>query len=89
MRRLAPALALLTAAALALGGCARDFEEGPAGKVTDKVKDGKKFYLVVDPDKPDKPGKGDEEGEEKKFRVSKYDYHDCKRGSTYPKCVGD
>ncbi|GAA1166027.1 hypothetical protein GCM10009654_23670 [Streptomyces hebeiensis] len=83
MHRLAPTLALLTAAALALGGCARDFEEGPAGKVTDKVKDGKKFYLVVAPDKPGK------EGEEKKFRVSKYDYHDCKRGSTYPKCVGD
>jgi hypothetical protein len=23
------------------------------------------------------------------FRVSKYDYHDCNRGSKYPKCVDD
>ncbi|GAA0915442.1 hypothetical protein JBE04_17335 [Streptomyces sp. PRKS01-29] len=78
MRRLA--LALLACSALTLAGCAQDFDRGPDGTVTDKVKDGKKFYLVVD------PAKG---GEEKKFRVSKYDYHDCNRGSKYPKCVDD
>ncbi|MFI9080044.1 hypothetical protein ACIGW8_26845 [Streptomyces sioyaensis] len=38
------------------------------------------FYLVVDPTK---------EGKETKFRVSKYDYHDCYRGSKYPKCIDD
>ncbi|EXU64953.1 hypothetical protein Z951_27940 [Streptomyces sp. PRh5] len=78
MRRLA--LALLACSALTLAGCAQDFDRGPDGTVTDKVKDGKKFYLVVN------PAKG---GEEKKFRVSKYDYHDCNRGSKYPKCVDD
>ncbi|MET7935551.1 hypothetical protein [Streptomyces sp. NPDC005322] len=78
MKRLA--LALLAVAALALAGCAQDFDKGPKGRVTDKVKDGKKFYLVVD---PAKGGKG------KKFRVSKYDYHDCNRGSKYPKCIDD
>ncbi|MEU6674303.1 hypothetical protein [Streptomyces sp. NPDC046925] len=66
--------------ALALTGCAQDFDKGPAGKVTDKIRDGKKFYLVVDPTKA---------GDEKKFRVSKYDYHDCNRGSKYPKCIDD
>ncbi|MEU5274267.1 hypothetical protein AB0G77_38465 [Streptomyces hygroscopicus] len=79
MRRLAAALLAMTAFA-SLAGCAQDFDRGPDGRVTDKVKDGKKFYLVVD------PAKG---GEEKKFRVSKYDYHDCNRGSKYPKCVDD
>ncbi|AGP60906.1 MULTISPECIES: hypothetical protein [Streptomyces] len=78
MRRLA--LALLACSALTLAGCAQDFDRGPDGTVSDKVKDGKKFYLVVD------PAKG---GEGKKFRVSKYDYHDCNRGSKYPKCVDD
>lgn len=78
MHRLAPVLVAVTA--LALAGCAQDFDQGPAGQVTDKVKDGKKFYLVVDPAKA---------GKEKKFRVSKYDYHDCNRGSKYPKCVSD
>ncbi|MGW6060726.1 hypothetical protein [Streptomyces sp. NPDC055189] len=66
--------------ALALTGCAQDFDKGPAGKVTDKIKDGKKFYLVVDPAKA---------GDATKFRVSKYDYHDCNRGSKYPKCIDD
>lgn len=79
-RRLAPALVLVAVTALALTGCAQDFEKGPEGKVTEKVKDGKKFYLVVDPAK---------RGEGKKFRVSKYDYHDCNRGSKYPKCIDD
>ncbi|MET9758748.1 hypothetical protein ABZ016_06780 [Streptomyces sp. NPDC006372] len=77
MRRLAAALAV---SVLALAGCAQDFDKGPEGKVAEKVKDGKKFYLVVD------PAKG---GEQTKFRVSKYDYHDCNRGSKYPKCVED
>ncbi|MGP3989867.1 hypothetical protein [Streptomyces sp. 3N207] len=67
-------------AALALAGCAQDFDQGPKGRVTDKVKDGKKFYLVVD------PANG---ADQKKFRVSKYDYHDCNRGSKYPKCIDD
>ncbi|MEU0927741.1 MULTISPECIES: hypothetical protein [Streptomyces violaceusniger group] len=79
MRRLVAALLVLTAFA-SLAGCAQDFDRGPDGQVTDKVKDGKKFYLVVN------PAKG---GNEKKFRVSKYDYHDCNRGSKYPKCVDD
>ncbi|GAA2332417.1 hypothetical protein OKJ48_29955 [Streptomyces kunmingensis] len=80
MRRLAltPVLAVVTA--LALAGCAQNFDRGPEGKVSDKVRNGKKFYLVVDPEKG---------GSEKKFRVSKYDYHDCNRGSKYPKCVDD
>ena len=78
MRRLA--LALLACTTLTLAGCAQDFDRGPDGVVTDKVKDGKKFYLFVDPAKW---------GEEKKFRVSKYDYHDCVRGAKYPKCVDD
>ncbi|AZS76054.1 hypothetical protein DDE74_38980 [Streptomyces lydicus] len=80
MRRLILAPVLVTVAALALAGCAQDFGQGPEGRVTDKSKDGKKFYLVVDPTK---------EGKEKKFRVSKYDYHDCYRGSKYPKCIDD
>ncbi|GAA2632608.1 hypothetical protein [Streptomyces axinellae] len=83
MRRLFPAA--LALAALVLTGCAQDFDKGPAGRVTDKVKDGKKFYLVVDPAKGGK-AKG-AAGE--KFRVSKYDYHDCNRGAKYPKCVDD
>ncbi|WP_327157077.1 hypothetical protein OHU45_25965 [Streptomyces tubercidicus] len=83
MRRLVLAPALVAVAALALAGCAQDFGHGPAGRVTDKTKDGKKFYLVVDPAKEGKDGKG------AKFRVSKYDYHDCYRGSQYPKCVED
>ncbi|CAM5659771.1 MULTISPECIES: hypothetical protein [Streptomyces] len=78
MRRLATAFVAVSV--LALAGCAQDFDKGPEGKVTEKVKDGKKFYLVVDPAKA---------GDETKFRVSKYDYHDCNRGSKYPKCVGD
>lgn len=73
-------LLLVVAATLALAGCAQDFDQGPEGRVTDKVKNGKKFYLVVEPTKG---------GEGKQFRVSKYDYHDCNRGSTYPKCVDD
>ncbi|MGW1788984.1 hypothetical protein ACWCO0_15495 [Streptomyces tubercidicus] len=86
MRRLILAPALVAVAALALAGCAQDFGHGPAGRVTDKTKDGKKFYLVVDPAKKGKEGK---EGKGTKFRVSKYDYHDCYRGSQYPKCVED
>ncbi|MPY57120.1 hypothetical protein [Streptomyces spongiae] len=78
MHRLAPIL--VAVGALALAGCAQDFDPGPKGEVTEKIKDGKKFYLVVDPTKA---------GKEKKFRVSKYDYHDCNRGSKYPKCVDD
>ncbi|CAM5522286.1 hypothetical protein STAFG_3892 [Streptomyces afghaniensis 772] len=77
-RRLAAVL--VAAGVLAVAGCAQNFDQGPEGKVTEKVKDGKKFYLVVDPAKA---------GGEKKFRVSKYDYHDCNRGSKYPKCVDD
>ncbi|MEU8916768.1 hypothetical protein [Streptomyces nigrescens] len=80
MRRLILAPVLVAVAALALAGCAQDFAQGPEGRVTDKSKDGEKFYLVVDPKK---------EGKEKKFRVSKYDYHDCYRGSKYPKCIDD
>ncbi|MFF9788800.1 hypothetical protein [Streptomyces nigrescens] len=80
MRRLILAPVLVAVAALALAGCAQDFGQGPEGRVTDKSKDGKKFYLVVDPKK---------EGKETKFRVSKYDYHDCYRGSKYPKCIDD
>ncbi|GHD32203.1 hypothetical protein GCM10010313_76470 [Streptomyces violarus] len=76
MRRLATAFVAVSV--LALAGCAQDFDKGPEGKVTEKVKDSKKFYLVVDPSKA---------GDETKFRVSKYDYHDCNRGSKYPKCV--
>ncbi|MEU0068839.1 hypothetical protein ABZ027_04695 [Streptomyces sp. NPDC006332] len=71
---------LLAVSALALAGCAQNFDQGPDGKVTEKVRDGKKFYLVVDPTTA---------GKEQKFRVSKYDYHDCNRGSKYPKCVDD
>ncbi|MFJ7072185.1 hypothetical protein [Streptomyces sp. NPDC098781] len=78
MRRLAAAL--MAVSTLVLAGCAQNFDRGPEGKVTDKIKDGKKFYLVVDPNKA---------GAEQKFRVSKYDYHDCNRGSKYPKCVDD
>jgi hypothetical protein len=78
LRRLAPAL--LAATTLTLAGCAQDFDRGPEGQVSDKIKDGKKFYLVVD------PAKG---GEARKFRVSKYDYHDCNRGSKYPGCIDD
>lgn len=73
-------LLLAVTAVLAVAGCAQNFDQGPEGQVTDKVKSGKKFYLVV------KPAKG---GDDKKFRVSKYDYHDCNRGSKYPKCVDD
>ncbi|MCW7988381.1 hypothetical protein XF35_24695 [Streptomyces platensis subsp. clarensis] len=80
MRRLILAPVLVAVAALALAGCAQDFGQGPEGRVTDKSKDGKKFYLVVDPEKG---------GKAKKFRVSKYDYHDCYRGSKYPKCIDD
>ncbi|BCK66068.1 hypothetical protein CP981_37030 [Streptomyces platensis] len=80
MRRLTLAPVLVAVAALALTGCAQDFGHGPEGRVTEKTKDGKKFYLVVDPTK---------QGKEKKFRVSKYDYHDCNRGSKYPKCIDD
>ncbi|MFF7232628.1 hypothetical protein SAMN06272775_0165 [Streptomyces sp. 2323.1] len=80
MRRLIFVPALVAVAALALAGCAQDFGQGPEGRVTEKTKDGKKFYLVVDPTK---------QGKEKKFRVSKYDYHDCNRGSKYPKCIDD
>ncbi|MEU6328806.1 hypothetical protein ABZ851_16235 [Streptomyces sp. NPDC047049] len=80
MRRLILAPVLVAVAGLALAGCAQDFGKGPEGRVTDKTKDGKKFYLVVDPKK---------EGKEAKFRVSKYDYHDCYRGSKYPKCIDD
>ncbi|GFE11983.1 hypothetical protein Sgleb_00300 [Streptomyces glebosus] len=78
MRRLTLVPVLVAVAALALAGCAQDFGHGP--EVTEKSKDGRKFYLVVDPTK---------EGKEKKFRVSKYDYHDCNRGSKYPKCIDD
>lgn len=78
MRRLA--LVLIAVTALAVAGCARDFDRGPAGKVTDKVRKGKKYYLVVD------PAKG---GAAERFRVSKHDYHDCYRGSKYPQCVDD
>ena len=78
MRRLATAFVAVSV--LAFAGCAQDFDKGPEGKVTEKVKDGKKFYLVVDPAKA---------GGEKKFRVSKYDYHDCNRGSKYPRCIDD
>ncbi|MFE7543298.1 hypothetical protein [Streptomyces platensis] len=80
MRRLTLVPVLVAVAALALAGCAQDFGHGPEGRVTEKSKDGKKFYLVVDPTK---------EGKEEKFRVSKYDYHDCNRGSKYPKCIDD
>ncbi|TXC99941.1 hypothetical protein [Streptomyces sp. ISID311] len=80
MRRLIFFPAVVAVAALALAGCAQDFGHGPEGRVTEKTKDGKKFYLVVDPTK---------QGKEKKFRVSKYDYHDCNRGSKYPKCIDD
>ncbi|MFI9259758.1 hypothetical protein ACIGT4_18940 [Streptomyces sioyaensis] len=80
MRRLIFVPVLVAVAALALAGCAQDFGHGPEGRVTEKTKDGKKFYLVVDPTK---------QGKEKKFRVSKYDYHDCNRGSKYPKCIED
>ncbi|PJJ06559.1 hypothetical protein BX264_7095 [Streptomyces sp. 2333.5] len=80
MRRLIFVPALVAVAALALAGCAQDFGQGPEGRVTEKTKDGKKFYLVVDPTK---------QGKEKKFRVSKYDYHDCNRGSKYPTCIDD
>ncbi|MEV2214850.1 hypothetical protein AB0H86_25935 [Streptomyces sp. NPDC050997] len=78
MHRLAAVLVAVSA--LALAGCAQNFDQGPDGKVIDKVKDRKKFYLIVDPTTA---------GKEKKFRVSKYDYHDCNRGSKYPKCVDD
>ncbi|WP_255947737.1 DUF1372 family protein [Streptomyces odontomachi] len=78
MRRVA--LVLIAVTALALAGCSRDFDRGPTGKVTDKVKSGKRYYLVVDPTKG---------GDVKKFRVSKSDYHDCYRGSKYPQCVDD
>jgi len=80
MRRLIFVPVLVSVAAVALAGCAQDFGHGPEGRVTEKAKDGKKFYLVVDPTK---------QGKEKKFRVSKYDYHDCNRGSKYPKCIND
>ncbi|MGA4948405.1 hypothetical protein [Streptomyces lydicamycinicus] len=80
MRRLTLVPALIAVAALALAGCAQDFGHGPEGRVTEKTKDGKKFYLVVDPSK---------KGKEEMFRVSKYDYHDCNRGSKYPKCIDD
>lgn len=60
MRRLALAPTLVAVAALALAGCAQDVGHGPAGRVTGETKDGKKFYLVVEPKK---------EGKEKKFRV--------------------
>ncbi|MFD5735748.1 MULTISPECIES: hypothetical protein [Streptomyces] len=80
MRRLIFVPVLVAVAGLALAGCAQDFGQGPEGRVTEKTKDGKKFYLVVDPAK---------QGKEKKFRVSKYDYHDCNRGSKYPKCIND
>ncbi|MFG2533365.1 hypothetical protein [Streptomyces sp. NPDC048516] len=80
MRRLTLVPVLVAVAGLAFAGCAQDFGHGPEGRVTGKTKDGKKFYLVVDPTK---------EGKEKKFRVSKYDYHDCYRGSKYPKCIDD
>ncbi|MGI5346892.1 hypothetical protein ACQEU8_01705 [Streptomyces sp. CA-250714] len=80
MPRLALTLSAVAAAALALSGCAQDFDQGPKGRVTEKAKDGKKFYLVVDPAKGGGP---------QKFRVSKYDYHDCNRGAKYPKCVDD
>ncbi|WP_336053086.1 hypothetical protein [Streptomyces sp. CA2R101] len=80
MRRLILVPVLVAVAGLALAGCAQGFGKGPEGRVTDKTKDGKKFYLVVDPKK---------KGKETKFRVSKYDYHDCYRGSKYPKCIDD
>jgi hypothetical protein len=83
MPRHSAALAAVPVLLLVLAGCV-SYEQGPAGRVTDKEQRGSsvhgngQFHLTV------RPASG---GEEVRFRVSEAHYHRCYRGSAYPGCT--